>query len=333
MRSSAKVFSSYDKIDMSTAEGRLKVNGAITHFMRQPEEVQSKLIEAGITEFTGTSEFGYEITQLIEKFHLGLEEIDNGWASFFDIRNFAGTRTPGFRLRDVESGLSFSKRPEGGRARIYRVSGTEIFVGFDMYGGGLEFDQAWFDDQEWWLIEDTAAEFRSKWYRDKAAVMYGLIGAIGSGQNVAYDTTGTTVLEKDIITLNTAAATLLTALKAAGYGVTANTPLKVLSPIQLRSRLQRALAAQALSAATSGAHIIVEYNMTPVYSMNVLNAGAACTDKWYMGVPGMKNKLGEKMPLTVFTDFKMESYATTSVGWGRYGGYLNAAQFQRLATA
>ena len=328
-----RIFSDYSLIDMKSEVGRRQFFGAITAWMRKPREVQEKLLRAGVQALTNTDDFADEVRVLIEKFHLGLEEIDNGWEQFFDTRNYAGTRAPGFRMRQVSSGLTFSKRPEGGRAHIYSVTGTEQFVSFDTYGGGLEFDQAWFDDQEWWLVEDTAAEFRSAWYRDKATVMYGLIGALGAGYNVAYDTGGANELEKDINTLNTAAAALLTALKTAGYAVTPQSPLKVLSPIQLRGRLQRALAAQYITPATAGAHLKVEYNITPVYSMNVLNAGAACTDKWYLGLAGLKNKLGEKMPLTIYTDFKAEAYATTSVGWGRYGAYMNEEQFRRLATA
>lgn len=328
-----KVFKNYDTIDSSTPDGRRQIFGALTHFMRQPESVQQKMVNAGITNFTSTSEFPAEIKELIEKYHLGIEDIDNGWAQFFSSRDFSQAKTPGFRIRDVSSGLTFTKRPEGGRARIYRITGTELFIGFDMYGGGLEFDQAWFDDQEWWAIEDQAVEFRSKWYRDKAAVMYGLIGAISSGQNVAYDGTGANAAEKDIITLNSAAATLVTALYAAGYAVTANTPLIVLSPIQLKGRLMRALAAQYLVPGVAGSNMKIEYNITPVFSLNVLNAGEACTDKWYMGVPGMKNKIGEKMALTVWTEFNARSFATTAVGWGRFGAYLNESQFQRLATS
>ncbi|MHA2065673.1 MAG: phage major capsid protein [Candidatus Thorarchaeota archaeon] len=328
-----RIFSDYGLINTSNPEGRAKMIGAITHFLQQPEEVQKKLFAAGVTNFTNTDDFANEVRVLIDKWHLGLEEIDNGWASFFTSRDFSSTRAPGFRVREVSSGLTFTKRPEGGRARIYSITGTEAFVPFDTYGGGLEFDQAWFEDQEWWLVEDTAAEFRSDWYRDKATIMYGLIGAIGAGYNVAYDTGGATVLEKDINTLNTAAAALLTAFKALGFNVTANTALKVLSPIQLRGRLQRALKAQYITPATAGAHLMVEYNITPIYSMNVLNAGAAATDIWYMGIPGFKNKIGEKMPLTVFSEFKAEAFATTTVGWGRYGAYLYPEQFRRLATA
>jgi len=327
----AKIFSDYSLLDSTNPEGRSKIMGAITHFLQQPERVQKKLFEMGVTQFTNTDDFADEVRVLIEKWHLGLEEIDNGWAHFFSSRDFSSTRTPGFRVREVSSGLSFTKRPEGGRARIYSITGTEAFVPFDSYGGGLEFDQAWFEDQEWWLVEDTAAEFRSAWYRDKATIMYTLIGAVTN--DVAYDTGGATALEKDINTLNAAAAALLTAVKALGFNVTANTPLKVLSPIQLRGRLQRALKAQYITPATAGAHLMVEYNITPIYSMNVLNAGAACTDKWYMGIPGIKNKIGEKMPLTVFSEFKAEAFATTTVGWGRYGAFLNDDQFRRLATA
>ena len=327
-----QVFSDYGLINLTTPKGRQEFYGALTAFMKQPREVIDKLITAGVTAFTATSQFPEDVRTIIEKLHLGIDMIDSGWQGFFDMKDFTGTRESGFGIQTVSSGLTFGKRPEGGRARIYRVTGARQWVGFDMYGGGLEFDQAWFDDQQWWMIEDTAVEFRSKWYRDLATVMYTLIGALGAGQNVAYDTTGADALEKDIITINTAAAQVLTALDTAGYAVTPSTPLVILSPIQLRARLNRALAAVNLPPAATGAELKIEYNVAPVYSMKVLNAGAACTDKWYLGVKGIKNKFANRMDLTVWANFKSASYATETVGWGRYGAYLNEEQLLRLAT-
>jgi hypothetical protein len=327
-----KVFANYKGINARTPEGRMQIFGAISAFMQQPAVVHKKLREMGMTQFTATDDFPTEIRQLIEKYNLGQNEIDTGYLTFFDVRDFAGTPAPGFRVREVSSGLTFSKRPEGGKATIYRVTGTEAFVGFDTYGGGLEFDQAWFQDQQWWLIEDTAAEFRSKWYKDKASTMYGLIGAISANQNVAW-VAGTTELERDIATLNAAAAAMLTALYNAGYAVGPQTPVAVLCPLLLKGRLMRALAAQYVNAGVSGSHLKVEYNITPVFSMGVQNAGQVVTNVMYMAVPGLKNKLGEKMPLTTYTDFNIETFATAAVGWGRYGAYLNEAQWRRLATA
>lgn len=328
-----KIFKDYALLNAKTPEGVQKIFGAIDYFMKAPKEVQQKLLDACTTQYSVTSDFSTEVRALIDRLHLGLEEIDVGYANLFDVRDFSGTPVPGFRIREVSTGLSFTKRPEGGRVRIYRITGTEAYVTFDTYGGGLEFDQAWFDDQEWWQIEDSALEFRSAWYRDKATAMYTLVGAIGAGQNVAYDATGANQLEKDIITINTACARLIAALIALGYPVTANTRMVILSPIQLKARLNRALAAVNVPVISAAAQIKVEYNIQPVFTTNLINAGAACTDKWYLGVPGIKNKIGEKMPLSVYSEFNIRGFAQTAVGWGRYGAYLNESQVLRLATA
>jgi len=333
MKTAGKIFSDYSLIDMSTETGRAKFWGAVTHFMKAPKLVHNDMIRAGTQQFTSESNFADEIVKLIDRYHLGITEIDAGYLNAFDVRNFAGVGSPGFRIRDVQSGLTFSARGPGGRARVYKITGTEAFAPFDTYGGGLEIDQAWFQDQEWWLIEDTAAEFRSKWYKSKATIMYTLLGSFTSGNNTAYDTTGATALDKDIITLNTAASVLLTRLNTAGYAVTLQTPVIVFCPVQLMGRLKRALAAVYVNAGVAGASIKVEYAIKPVYSMNLIDGGAANTTKWQMCVPGIKNKLGEKMPLTVYADFKAENFVTTTVGWGRYGAYLNETQMQRLATA
>ena len=82
-----KIFSDYNKIDTSSTKGRAKIFGAIAHFLRQPDIIHKKLIAAGVTQFTNTDDFGTEVRALIEKFHLGLEEIDNGWEQFFSVRD------------------------------------------------------------------------------------------------------------------------------------------------------------------------------------------------------------------------------------------------------
>jgi len=321
-----RIFSNYDLIDLDTEQGRKQFFGAITAYCRRPNDVQKKLLEAGITAFTASEEFPREITELIETYHLGLEEIDAGYEKFFDVRDFSGVRTPGFRLRSTSSGLTFAKRAEGGRAHIYRVTGEEVFVGFDMYGGGLEFDQAWFDDQEWWMVEDTAKEFRSKWFSDKADIMYNLIGNLSATYNTAFTVT-------DIGTINAGCYALLSGLVTAGYNVTMDTQIIMLSPVALKSRVLTALAQQRVVTGVAASQVVVEYNVLPVFSLKVKNAGVAAIDIWYLGVAGMKNKLGEKMPLTIYSNFKAENYATTTVGWGRYGAYLNEVQMRRLATA
>jgi hypothetical protein len=331
---SVKIFSDYKKINLDTPQGRMQFCGAITAFMRQPLEVQRKMLELGTTQFTTTADLGEDVRVLIEKFHLDAEMLDIGYQAFFDVRDFSGTPAPGFRMRNVTSGLTFARRPEGGKAEIYRVTGQEIFVPFDMYGGGLEFDQAWFEDQQWWTIEDTAMEFRAKWYRDKASIFYDLIGAIGAGQNIAWQgVPADSQLDRDIMTLNAAAVNLLVAANAAGYSVSPNQILYVLSPVQLKPRLERALAAQHLVPGVGGASRQVEYNIRPIYSLNVRSAGVPVTNIWYMGIPGLLNKIGEKMPLTVLSNFNIETFATTAVGWGRFGANLNPVQFNRLATA
>jgi len=334
MIGNVRVFRDYKRINLNDLKGKRQFIGALTAFMRQPGEIGRRLLEANVTNFTGTGDFPEDVKALIDKIHLGLKDVDVAYETFFDSRDFSGIPVGGFRIRDVQSGLTFSKRREGGKAHIYKVTGTELTVGFDTYGGGLEFDQAWLQDQEWWLVEDNAIEFRSCWYRDKAAIFYEMIGNLtASTYDTAYDATGATATEKDIITINTGALALLNGLIALGYNVTPATQIYCLSPLTLKPRLERALAASYLIPGATVANQKVEYPIQPVYSLGVRNAGAACTDKWYLGIAGLKNKIGEKMPLTIFAEFKQESFATTAVGWGRYGAYMNEPQFRRLATA
>ena len=338
-----KIFSDYSKIDMSTPEGIRMFYGAIQHNWNVVRELGEKCIKLGIQEFTEYSNFPDDIAKVIEKYHIDIAEIDRGYDLAYATVDLRNTQASSFRIRDVSSALTFLKVKTGERAKIYGVSGNVVDVSLDLYGGGLQWAREWFMDNEWWTIEDTALEFRRKWFEDKAVVLYDLIQSLtdGSDQNVPYDTAGATVVDKDINTINAGVLELIIAHRDTGLGVNAQTPFVLLVPIQNKGRVERAILGTYGAQNPGGSK--VTYNVQPFYTpyldWNHVSGGSSdWTDHvvddlyplGYLCVPKRKNKLGERMDLTVLSETDITAFADKSVGWGRYGAAIDEAQWRRL---
>lgn len=320
-----KIIKDWGKVDLRNPEHVKKMAGAFQHFMRVPQ--QSKEFRAAMQQFTTKGDFPTEILQVMEKFH-ATTDWDNGFEQVFDIRDFTSTNQGGFDILDVSSGLTFAKVPTGGKVKIYKMTGAKTSVTFDNYGGALGWNRTWFDDKQYWQIEDTAVEFRNKAYSDRATNFYALIDAVTTDQNLAWQGSSSDAqVVRDVATLNKAALEIFTDLKDKGYGISAQTPLIVLAPLALMPRINYALGY--LNQAFAGAARGVSYTFRPVYTMMLSSSTV-----YYVCLPGKKNKGGYRMDLTLFNLFDPLSYADTVAGWMRYGGAIgDVEQFQRCSTS
>lgn len=320
-----KIIQDWSKVDFRNPEHVKKWAGAFQHFMRVPEK--NVQLKAALQQFTTKGDFPDNILQVLEKFH-ATADWDTGFELIFDVRDFTGTNQSGFDILDVSSGLTFSKIAVGDKAKVYKMEGAKVSVTFDRYGGGLNWDRTWFDDRQYWQVEDTAIEFRNKAYSDRANNFYALIEAISSAQNMTWQgVSADSEATRDSKTLNAAALQILTDLKDSGYGITPNTQLIVLAPLALKPRIEKALAN--LNQATANSIRSVSYTFRPVYTLMMTS-----TTSYYVAVPKIKAKAGYRMDLTLFNMFDPLAYADTVVGWMRYGGAIgDINQFQRCATS
>jgi hypothetical protein len=320
-----KIIKDWSKVDLRNPEHVKKWAAAFQHFMRVPDK--NVQLKAAMQQFTTKGDFPDEILQVLEKFH-ATNDWDTGFEQIFDIRDFTGTNQSGFDILDVSSGLTFAKIPVGDKIKIYKMEGAKTSVTFDRYGGGLNWDRMWFDDRQYWQIEDTAIEFRNKAYNERASNFYALIDAISSGQNLTWQgSSSDTQVSRDVQTMNKAALNILTDLKDSGYGVTPQSGLVILAPLALKPRIEAALAN--LNQATANSIRSVSYTFRPVYSLML-----SSTTVYYVAVPKIKAKAGYRMDLTLFNLFDPLAYADTVAGWMRYGGAIgDVDQFQRCATS
>ena len=337
-----KIFSDYGMINVMTKKGRNAVLSAVQFNWNMAKKAGVMLQKAGIREFTSSQNFPDSVLEIVDKFHVDIAELDTGYEAAFDSIDLTGVKTSSFTVRSSQSGLTFKKVLDGDKARIYSVSGGEVTVSLNLYGGALQWLKTWFDDGEWWTIEDNALEFRRKWFEEKAILFYDMIQSLTQSNNTVYVTTATLAVDKDRDTINQAAYDLVVRHRDTGLGVTAGTPLLMYSDLSMKNRMEQALnPARTAQSSSTG----INYNITPIYTSyldwSTINddgatkfTGDTAIGKplGYLCVPGRKNKIGNRMNLTLLAETDILAFAETVAGWGRYGAYMNEAQWQRVSS-
>ncbi len=330
-----QIFKDYSRLDFSTPEGRKKIFGALQYFAgNERMKAEAKKVAAAMQAFGTSGDFPASVLPILEKFH-AVPAYDTGFEEIFDIRDFTGTKKSGFTILDVEDGLAFKKVPIGDSIEIYKMGGTKVEVGFDLYGGGLGWHRTLIDDEEYWTLEDNAVAFVNKAAADKAAAYYALIEAIESTYNVAWQapdpaalatSEATYTANRDVQTLNKAAIDILDDIKDKGYGVTpANAQFVVLAPLALAGRLNRALGL--LLQGFGGSPNQISFKFRPIIT-TMLESSLY----YYVCVPKIKAKGGNRMNLTIYNKFDEEKYMDIAAGWYRHGGAIgDQEQFRRCA--
>jgi len=332
-------------------EARRMLRGALNNFLIQPTtppfkaaaqafantgdalSARSALIQA----FGTSADFPTSVLEVLDKYHQTMY-FDTGYEQIFDMMDMRNSNRNGFEILDVESGLTFAKVPEGMKAKLYKMSGEKATVTLDMYGGGLSWSRRFFDDKEYWTIEDNAIQFRNKAYSSKAQDFYDLLDAVATTYDLGWqavegaipNTNENYVPLRDIRTINQACENILLRLTVPtdlGMGVTPSSEFIILHPIQLTGRIKRALGMVQQPFAGSTAQLY--YNVRPIATMMLANS-----TEYYVIFPKNKIKGANRMDLTIMSDFDIESYADIAVGWQRYGGAIgDERQIVRCSTS
>jgi len=331
------------------------IRGALNHFLAEPTTPPFKAAaqafantgdtttarSAFIQAFGTSGDFPTSVLEVLDKYRL-TTYFDTGYEQVFDMMDMRSSNRNGFDILDVNSGLTFAKVPEGQKAKIYKMEGTKASVTLGMYGGGLGWSRRLFDDREYWTIEDNAIFFRNKAYSSKAQDFYDLIDAVAATYDLAWQavtgavptTNENYVPIRDINTINKACENILLRLTGnangtddLGMGVTPASEFIILAPIQLIGRIRRALGM--VQQPVAGSTTQLNYNVRPVYSMMLESS-----TEFYVILPKNKIKGANRMDLTIFSDFDIESYTDIAVGWQRYGGAIGEIkQIVRCSTS
>lgn len=313
-----RIIADYDAIDFRDAKHQQKFIAAIQAFIQAPDN--NPELRAAIQAYTMKGDFPAEVLNVIQKYHI-TPTWDDGWREIFNIMDFTGTSESGFKIATVESGLTFRKVTPGDKVDIFKMAGSEVEVTFDTYGAALGWHKEWFDDKKWWNIEDTTLEFQSKAYSSRAQNFYNLIDAVPSTYNVAWqavtgsvpNTAENYVAIRDMNTIQAACQQILLALKDAGMDVNAKSQFIILAPIQLMTRITRALGV--LNGMISGQLPGVLYNVRVIWTMML-----SASDKYYVILPKRKMQGGIREDLTMYADFDIMTRSEVVAAYMRYGG-------------
>jgi len=273
-------------------------------------------IHAAYQAFTTTGDFPPQAIAALEKYH-ALTNYDMGYESIFDVRDFTGSRQGGFKISDVQSGMTFRRIPIGGKVLLKQMSGSEEYVPFHFYGGGLNWHRSLFMNQDYWTVEDNAMEFINKAYSQRAQAHYDLLEAVMDTLTcIALTDPGCTNCDAYSVSLaiaiNHAITTILTAVQNKGYGVSPSVVFYILTPLRLMGAVRRALSVNVQ--AFQGSEKWSSYNVVPINSMMLTN-----TNRLGIFLPKLKIKSGYRMNLSIFNSFDMLTFSDATAGWLSYG--------------
>lgn len=332
----SKIFNlDWERFDHRDTEQRKCLGGALQYFLSVPnlftppqfagiqafadarKDIRDAI--AKLQEFATTADFPPSVLPIIDKIHT-YPTYDNGYEQIFDVRDFSTSGRNGFTVAGVASGLTFNRVMPGEKIKVYAMAGTKGECYFDFYGGALGWHRQLFDDRDWWTIEDNAIAFRNAAYFQRAHVFYDLIEAVlNTKQCLSLTDPGCdncdALAVADANALNTAAQTIALALMNAGYGDLASATFIVLTPLQMRGRIRRAMGENLQGFA--GSEKIIDFKFQQITSLMLGNANIV-----YVILPKFLMKGGYRMDLTLFSDFDILSYTDTQAGWMRFGGCI-----------
>jgi len=248
--------------------------------------------KVAIQAFTGSSELP-QLTSDVFNVTQAAPNFDTYWqAAFKGVPLRKGQLT--WEIADVAAGLSFEMVPEGGKAKIYSISGSSATVGINKYGAGVGITWEMIEGRKLYQFVDLMLTVRAQLNVLWANTHYALIAAAGAASVVDYPGLVTDpVLDRDIGALNNAYLEVGTVCKDKGYGDTANMPMICIAQPALKGRIMHAINATQVEVSTgravgatgvpSGGQVL-NYPIIPYFTFNA-NIVAA---KAYMILPGNK---------------------------------------------
>lgn len=263
-------------------------------------------------------------TAVQEWYHSGMPELDLGYLPLFSLVDLRGSTSSSFEINDTSAGLVWTQRQPGAATQIRRnVSESQTVVNCIEYSEGIGILDRWLQFNQFWQIDDVVAEFLAKEADKRASVHYGLLTALGSGVNTAFATDDTT-------TFNTAAATILRAVRSSGYAVGANAQFDIVCAPEKVGRILAMLDAR------RGSPMIAFGTQDQPIAFQVRNVIStthvtAADTGYYLVLPGRKLKRGIWKDVTLESSRDIYASATDWVGVTQYNAVIgDSAQVRRV---
>ena len=263
----------------------------------------------------------------IDRFLITEKESDDGWRQLFTMHDeavaAAQANKSGFRVLDLESGITFKERKPGEAIEFRGLKGTENWVLYKSFGGGAAIDRQFWDDQDYLTIGDVLLAFREAAYGEQSDNMYGLLTALATDYNFS---TGADLIAK----INGACADILRGVgrqrREAEYQC--DVPGRARAGEESRGR---GGAGDDVRCGNAGDNEQNQTGLQPQAGVHVAGAqDRAAGAGIYVGLSGGRSKAGIRQDLTMFGQFNIARYADDLAGFLRYAGVVEAAQWRRI---
>lgn len=314
----------WQKANFTTVEGSKQVKEAINLWLKAPKVAQEK-----VAHLTVRGDFPADGYPYLEKIR---QEViaDDGWLSAFTEIPFvtadgAGGES-GFDVAIGGSAIILAEVADGAKAKVYQAQGESVRVPFNTYAGAIMYMKTLIEDGRWWDMEDNLNAIRNAFYNCRADVHYGLIEAVGAGNNIAWQDQGITEefdnqVASDAATINAACIDIINS--ANGWqGINAKSTFSILTPLELVPRMRRALK-------PSERMFITE----PVsFNVNIVPTNSFATKTVYYVVPtGKAGRTGLRKDLEIEFQGDILINSETMVGRSRFGAAVFDTVVRRCA--
>lgn len=246
-----------------------------------------------------------------------LKAPDRGYELLFDEIDMRQSSNNTFEVIDVTGGVTFYQVAEGEDVKLSKIPATsKTQVSMLRFGGGFNLLDDWLRFNQFYKIDQLAADTIRRWYDKRATIFYGLMAALSSGINETFVT-------DDATTINNACSQILTDLTAAGYPVDENSSFVITCNPKLRQRIYKALAASFTASNTNLNQIL--YNISAVVSTTKL-----ANTSYYVSLPGGKSQRGEWEDLNARTPQRNEiALGASHVYTGAYNAIIGESKQHR----
>lgn len=316
MRENEKVDYKFDKgINLNYKQQGIVLRKSIQAFMQGVAVKEGdKIIQA----FSGSSDLP-QLTKDVFNVTGDIPTFDTHWQSAFKGVPLKKGQLS-WEIADVASGLVFSLIPEGGKAKFYGVSGNKVDAKIEKYGAGIGVTWEMIEGRKLYQFVDLMNTTRAKLNNLWADIHYGLLGVAAANNQVTYQSTGATELEKDIATINKGYETIGLACKDKDYGDTANMPMVLYASPALKGRITAAIDAgfSDLTKSNRSSVQTMNYNVIPHYTWN----SGLTADTFVMALPGAKIQNAAYIQELGLTERDIETLSDLRTYWSMFGAIV-----------
>jgi hypothetical protein len=246
-----------------------------------------------------------------------LKSPDRGYELLFDEIDMRQSTNNTFDLVGISGGVTFFQQAPGEEAKLSKIPTSALTaVSMIRFTGGFNILDDWLRFNQYYKIDQLAADTVRRWYDKRATIFYGLMTALSSGINQAFAT-------DDATTINNACVQILLDLAAAGYTVDENSQFVITCNPAQRQRIFKALAASFMAPNTN-------INQVTFNISSVITTTKVANTTYYVSLPGVKNQRGEWEDLNARAPQRNELMLGAAHVWtGGYNGIVGEAKQHR----